>query len=152
VSDDGRDDPDGNPWPHEPDDSGEVDPQSIGPSVDVPDIEPETDGPSPPDYTSVDVPADLARAFWMTVALVKMGTLAVAVGVMLVGFLGDLRRGGGLVLVGLLAFGLAYRRYRGYRSDDGSAGDGGTRPRPDRDRSQDRDGFGEGADSDGDPG
>jgi len=133
VSDDeggGENDPDGSdPWPHEPDDPGEGNPHDIGPSVDVP----EPDVPSAPDDSSTDVPPELAHAFWTTVALVKVGMLAVAVGTMFVVFLDDLRRGGGLVVVGLAAFALAYRRYRGYRDrepDDGDDG-GATRPAAD---------------------
>ena len=70
-----------------------------------------------------DVPADVARTFWIVVVVVNAAVLAVSLGVMFVVFWADVTTGGGLFAGGLVLFGLAYRRYRAFRarrSDDGT--------------------------------
>ena len=57
----------------------------------------------------------LARTFWRLVLVLNAGLLAAAIGLMLVGFRGEVSLGGGLTLVGLatLAYGVyGYRRVR----------------------------------------
>jgi hypothetical protein len=113
VSDQNGDvDGDDDPWPDEPD---EFDPERLGPRVRVP----EAPDPPSPDRPAADVSPELARAFWTTVVLVNAEMLGVSVGAMVVVFQGELRRGGGLAVVGLVAFALAYRRYLLYRDGSG---------------------------------
>jgi hypothetical protein len=115
VSDQNGDD---DPWPDEPD---EFDPERLGPRVRVP----EAPDPPSPDRPAADVSPELARAFWTTVVLVNAGMLGVSVGAMVVVFQGELRRGGGLAVVGLVAFALAYRDGSGERSSTSATADGG---------------------------
>jgi hypothetical protein len=112
----------GDAWPDEPD---EFDPHSLGPEV-----------PSAPDPTSddVDVPPELARAFWAAVLFANVGLLGVSLGPMLILFEGRVDAGLVSFLVGVLGLVFAYRRYRGYMNrddaddgrdrDDGGDGDG----------------------------
>lgn len=108
-------DGDDDPWPDEPD---EFDPEAVGPGVDVPEA-PRT--PDPPDFSDVDVPADVANAFWSVVLLSNVGLLGISVGLMFVGFQGRLELGGFLVGVGVLSLLFAYRRYRAYQRSDRDA-------------------------------
>lgn len=59
-----------------------------------------------------DAPPELRTQFWVLVSVFNVALIALSVGVMLVGFLGDLRRGGALTVGGALLFLLGYRRYR----------------------------------------
>lgn len=67
-----------------------------------------------------DVPPDLLKAFWGTVLAVNGAVLGLSVGLLLVVFRGDLRRGGILLVGGLVLLGFAYRRYRSYRLENAS--------------------------------
>ena len=99
----------GDAWPDEPD---EFDPESLGPEV-----------PSAPDPTSddVDVPPELAKAFWAAVIFANVGLLGVSLGPMLIFFEGRVDAGLVSFLIGVLGLVFAYRRYHGYmnRDDDG---------------------------------
>lgn len=62
-----------------------------------------------------DVDPELLRAFWGLVGALNIGLFAVSIGLLLVVFRGNLRLGGGLVLLGVVALvgvGVGYRRYR----------------------------------------
>lgn len=72
-----------------------------------------------------DVPPDLLRTFWTLVIVLNVAILAVAVGLMLIGFEGQLRNGGVLIGGGLVLFGLSYRRYRTFRAEDDAERDSG---------------------------
>lgn len=61
---------------------------------------------------AADVPPDLRRTFWRLVAVFNVALLAAGVGVMLIGFEGQLRDGGALVAIGVGAFLYGYRGYR----------------------------------------
>lgn len=71
-----------------------------------------------PDFEDVDVPAGLARRFWGLVATINVGLLAAAVGVMVVGFQGDVRRGGAAFVLGVLTLGYAYYKYQRFTPID----------------------------------
>ena len=106
----------GDAWPDEPD---EFDPRSLGPEV-----------PSPPDPTSddVDVPPELAKAFWSAVLFANVGLLGVSLGPMLIVFDGRVEAGLASLLVGVLGLVFAYRRYHGYMNrDDREEGANGDR-------------------------
>lgn len=104
----------GDAWPDEPD---EFDPDSLGPEI-----------PSPPDPTAddVDVPPELAKAFWAAVVFANVGLLGVSLGPMLIFFEGRVDAGLASFLIGVLGLVFAYRRYHGYMNRDGAdgAGDG----------------------------
>ncbi|MFB6218680.1 MAG: hypothetical protein ABEH77_05800 [Halobacteriaceae archaeon] len=74
---------------------------------------------------SADAPPALARAFWRLVFVFNAALLALALGVMLVGFEGAWVRGGALVLVGAGAFAYGYWRYRRERTRGVAAPDNG---------------------------
>lgn len=111
------------PWPAEP---AEFDPHSLGPSGDPASLD--------VDPVGTDVDRETFRAFWGAVVMVNVGLFCVAIGPMLVYFRDQVAVGGGLVLVGLVAFAQAYRTYRNYvdgedeeRDEDPDA-DGGRDP------------------------
>lgn len=80
--------------------------------------------PEAPSAEGTDVPADVAGAFWGVFFIVKIGVLAAAIGPMLVFFEGEWMWGGGLFVLGVLAFVRAYSRYRAFkRSRDEGDGD-----------------------------
>jgi len=86
--------------------------RELAPEVDAPSVDP----PSVPDGENA--PAELRRRFWTLVAAFNVALLAVSLGLMLVGFRGRWRYGGGAVLLGLALFAVGYRRYRLYTADD----------------------------------
>jgi len=100
-------------WPDEPE---EFDPNSLGPDVPKP--------PSAPNLAERDVPSDVANAFWAAVIFANVGLLGVSLGPMLWYFEGMVQLGGGILLVGLVALGMTYRRYYSFmnreRADDGA--------------------------------
>ncbi|MFC6836203.1 DUF7322 domain-containing protein [Halomarina ordinaria] len=98
-----EDEGDRDPWPDEPD---EFDPDSLGPRVEY---------TTPDDLSDIDLDRETFNAFWAVVALAKVGLYAGAVGAMLLAFDGDVDLGAPLLLVGLLALGFGYRRYRRHR-------------------------------------
>lgn len=78
-----------------------------------------------PDESEVD--GELFRAFWGLVATINLGLFALALGLMLIGFRGQLHRGGAVALLGAVTLGYAgykYRRVRSRQRDDGSSNDG----------------------------
>jgi hypothetical protein len=101
----------GDAWPDEPD---EFDPNSLGPEI-----------PSAPDPTSddVDVPPELAKAFWAAVIFANVGLLGVSLGPMLIFFEGRVDAGLASFLIGVLGLVFAYRRYHGYMNRDDDEGE-----------------------------
>jgi len=108
----------------------EPDLPSLGPevpSVDVPDVEvPETDS----EAVGADVDVDTAKGFWRLVLVFDIALLALALGPMFVYFLDDWRRGGMLLVFGLLVFLYGVARYREFQAgtentvDDDAGNDG----------------------------
>ncbi|MEF8840529.1 MAG: hypothetical protein V5A62_02730 [Haloarculaceae archaeon] len=102
----------GEAWPDEPE---EFDPHSLGPET--------PSAPEPPDPTAedVEIPAELAKAFWAAVVFANVGLFAVSLGPMLVYFEGTTDVGLAVFLIGVLSLVFAYRRYHGYvhRNDGG---------------------------------
>lgn len=86
-----------------------------------PDVAPATDE-EPVDFSAVD-PALLNR-FVVILLLVKLGVLLGSVGVLLIGFRGQLELGGGLLAAALLAFVRAAHHYRSWEGGDDADGDG----------------------------
>jgi len=121
------------PWPDEPD---EFDPHSLGPEI-----------PSAPDPTDDDVemPPELAKAFWAAVVFANVGLLGVSLGPMLIFFEGRVDAGLASFLIGVLGFLFAYRRYHGYMNRDGAdeEDDGDDERRDDGDDAHAADGTGE---------
>jgi len=60
------------------------------------------------------MPRTVIETFWVLVLVINVAVLVVSLGLMLVAFEGDLRRGGILLIAGLVLFGLASRRYSGF--------------------------------------
>jgi hypothetical protein len=81
----------------------------------------------PPTDPQPEAPPKLRAAFWLLVVLLNLSIGALAVGLMLVGFRGQWRTGGALVLVGTAGLALAYVRYRAVRGklDQGELTDDG---------------------------
>lgn len=102
------------PSPEEPDDPADA----VEPEEPVPEKfrEPAAEDLEP-DLEDVEVPQELARRFWGLVATVNVGLFAAAVGLMLVGFEGDWRRGGAAFVLGVLMLGYAYHKYQRYAAD-----------------------------------
>lgn len=94
----------GDPWPEEPDDP-------FGDPGDDPGTNPEADlVPEIPDES--DANPELFRTFWRLVATLNLAVFATSLGVMLVAFRGQWVTGGGVFLLGVGAFGWAWRAYR----------------------------------------
>ncbi|MFC7098125.1 DUF7322 domain-containing protein [Halobaculum marinum] len=93
--------------------------ENRGPRVEVPTVENPAD--SLPDASTVD-PA-ISGAFWTAVVYANVALLGVSLGLMLIGFRGDLRWGGAALVVGLLAGFRVYQTRRAFkrRDDDGGA-------------------------------
>ncbi|RKD97511.1 DUF7322 domain-containing protein [Halopiger aswanensis] len=62
-----------------------------------------------------DAPPELVKTFWALVLVINAALLAVSLGVLFLVFEGATRRGAALLAGGLILFGFAVRRYRGYR-------------------------------------
>lgn len=87
------------------------------PSVRVPDAtvsDSDSDGEG-----DADVSSDLLVTFWGLVVTLNLALFATSLGAMLAYFRGQLRLGGGLFVLGVVAFAYAYYKYRRYldRSD-----------------------------------
>ena len=123
-------------WPDEPD---EPDPESRwgDPEADLVSV-PSVEGPEPPDPGSegagIEVDGEVARLFWVAVVYANVALGGVSIGLLLVGFRGQVVVGGAAVGVGVLACYRTYDVYRRYRSQvvEGGGGDG------DDDRTADR--------------
>lgn len=91
------------PDEHEPDPPDEPGAGDIGPPV-----------PEAPnaDLSEHDVPADLLKRFWKLVGVFNVAVLAASLGALLVAFEGRWTLGGGLLLVGVVAFLVGWRGYR----------------------------------------
>ncbi|MFB6169533.1 MAG: hypothetical protein ABEJ06_00145 [Haloarculaceae archaeon] len=100
--------------PEEPDDPAEA----ADPDDPIPEQyrEPST-ADLEPDLADVEVPDELARRFWGLVATVNVGLLAAAVGLLVLVFEADWRRGGAAFVLGVLTLGYAYYKYRRYTAD-----------------------------------
>jgi hypothetical protein len=72
-------------------------------------------GDDPAADPNPDAPPKLRAAFWLLVVLLNLSIGALAVGLLLVGFRGQWRTGGALVLVGTAGLALASVRYRTVR-------------------------------------
>jgi len=96
----------------------EHEPEEYDPEADLQD--PDTDSVTIPrvETDEADVPGEVATAFWTTTLVVNVAVFFVALGIMLLVFWGDVRRGGGLLLGGIVLFGLAVRRYRAFRAQE----------------------------------
>jgi len=107
----------------------EHEPEEYDPEAELRD--PDTDSVTIPQVETdeSDVSAEIATAFWTTTLVVNVAVFFVALGLMLLVFWGDLRRGGGLLLGGIVLFGLAVRRYRAFRAKTDAESDS---ERPDR--------------------
>ncbi|MFC5970177.1 hypothetical protein ACFPYI_02420 [Halomarina salina] len=99
---------DDDPWPDEPE---EFDPDSLAPSVEVP------EAPTAPEFSDSNVDEDVAQAFWATVVMANVALFGISVGAMIVYFLGDLQTGGMAILVGVVAALFGYRYYAGFQRD-----------------------------------
>ena len=90
------------------------------PSVDIPGEDDESAG--------VEIDADLARLFWVTVVYANVALAGIGIGLLLVAFRGQWGLGGGAAAVGLFALYRTYDLYRTYQEDfagaDEEAGDG----------------------------
>jgi hypothetical protein len=95
-------------------------PPSIGP--DIPEVDvPEVEIPGSDDAADVgDVDVDTAKGFWRLVLIFDVALLALALGPMFVYFQGDLRRGGMLVVFGVVVFLYGVARYREFRAEGGN--------------------------------
>ena len=116
---------------HEPD---EFDPDSLGPSI--------PEAPSAPEPPRDGSASQVSGLFWKLVVVFNVALFGLSVGPMLIYFEGQVDRGTQVFLVGAIAFGYGYFRYRRFMNsreegDDSSDGDG--------------DGSDEGADGDDPP-
>jgi hypothetical protein len=73
--------------------------------------EAESGDPEDADIDTTDLPIEVKREFLVQVLLLNLGLLAIAVGAMLLYFRWWLDLGGGLIVIGLVAILLTYRRY-----------------------------------------
>jgi hypothetical protein len=108
----------GDPWPDEPDE-----PEHPGQKYldRFDESDPEEDlVPEPPEPEG-GVPDDLARAFWSLVATINLGVFAASLGLMLIGFRGELVRGGAVFLLGVASLAYAGVKYRRAKRTDFSA-------------------------------
>lgn len=105
------------PSPEEPDDPEPAEPiaeKYQEPAIE--DIEPTTEELE--DFEDVDVPEGLARMFWGLVATINVGLFAAAIGLLLVVFEGDWRRGGAAFVLGVVTLVYAYYKYQHFDPTD----------------------------------
>uniref|UniRef100_A0A7D6CU46 DUF7322 domain-containing protein n=1 Tax=Natrinema zhouii TaxID=1710539 RepID=A0A7D6CU46_9EURY len=76
--------------------------------------------------SETDAPNEIVETFWVLVLVINVAVLVVSLGLMLVMFEGDLRRGGALLVAGFFLFGLAGRRYRGFSDGETTERDAST--------------------------
>jgi hypothetical protein len=117
---------DGDPWPDEPDEPTNPGDKYLD-RFDGESAEPDPEAalaPSVPEETNA--PEGLFRAFWGLVATINLGLFAASLGLMLVGFRGQVREGGAVFLLGVAALAYAGHKYREVRQTDfGDADDDG---------------------------
>ncbi|MFD1512289.1 DUF7322 domain-containing protein [Halomarina rubra] len=101
-----EEDRDDDPWPDEPE---EFDPDSLAPSVDIPEAN---------DLSESDVSDGLFKAFWGSVVFLNVALLGLSLGAMLLYFRGDVWFGGGSLLVGAVGAVFAYRYYAMYDPEE----------------------------------
>lgn len=133
-------DPFGESGPDEPD---EFDPDSLGPDVpEAPDVEPDLET----SFENVgEVDDGLFEAFWGAVVFLNVALAALSIGAMLLYFQGDVRNGGGAIVIGLVSAAFAGRYYFGYtRGDENETEGGGDEGTPETD-----DGGNDAAEADG---
>ncbi|WP_227376537.1 DUF7322 domain-containing protein [Haladaptatus halobius] len=104
------------------DDEGSEDPgdapeADLVPEVNDPSENLKIDAPSVRDYSQVDADSELQKEFWVQVLLFNVALFALSLGLMLIGFERRWTVGGGLIVVGLVAFARGYRRYRAVQKD-----------------------------------
>lgn len=85
----------------------ESDPDIPGPRVDIPEA---------PEIGEGDGSSEVVQTFWVVVLMVDIGLFATSIGVMIVVFRNQLRLGGGIFAVGVLALLFAYRHYWNYQN------------------------------------
>jgi hypothetical protein len=85
----------------------EFDPDSLGPRVDIPEA---------PEIGEGGDSDEVAQIFWIVVIMVDVGLFATSIGVMIVVFRDQLRLGGGVFSIGVLALLFAYRHYWRYQN------------------------------------
>lgn len=90
--------------PNEPDEDELT--KNLGPEI-----------PTAPNYSNQDAPPELRRAFWSSVLLFNVALFGLSLGLMLIGFQQRWLFGGGLVLIGLVAFVRGWLRYRNVQKD-----------------------------------
>lgn len=95
-----------------------------------------------------DVPKEVAVTFWGLVVTLNLALFAVSLGLMLAYFRGQLRLGGGLFGLGVLALAYAYYKYRRYlnRNDEDDGNDGKEWNEGDDESSENRTSGGDGDD------
>ncbi|WP_193570005.1 MULTISPECIES: hypothetical protein [Halorussus] len=126
--------PSDDPTPEESERSaGELLPEDRpGPEADLLPDEPSEglapDPPAVPEFSADDADPELRRDFWSLVLLFNVALFGLSLGVMLIGFEGRWKVGGGLVTVGAFAFA---RGWYGYRRATDEAGDDETDPTED---------------------
>ena len=122
-------------------DRSDDEPDEWDPEADLHD--PEADGLTIPsvDTDESDAPKAVVRTFWAVVIVVNVAVFFVALGPMLIFFLGEYRYGLVLIALGLVLFGFAYLRYRRFVT---------TTPKVPLDALEAEDGTDSAADFDGD--
>ena len=140
--------PESDEWPDEPDES---DPEARwgDPETDLVSI-PSVEAPEPPDPgpegADVEVDSEVAKFFWVSVVYANVALGGVSIGLLLVGFRGEVTVGGAAVGVGLLASYRTYDVYQRYQTrvvegEDGDGGDDRTATGGDGDESVDDPGI-----------
>jgi hypothetical protein len=96
--------------------------EDLGPEVPSVRIPGGADGDGDADMDP-NVPQDLFVTFWGLVVTLNLALFATSLGLMLAYFRGQLRLGGSLFVLGVLAFAYSYYKYRRYRDrNDGNDG------------------------------
>lgn len=119
-------------WPDEPD---EPDPEARwgSPEDDLVSVPSVADGDPDAEGAGIEVDGEIAKFFWVSVIYANVALGGVAIGLLLVGFRGQLTIGGVAIAVGILALYRTYDVYRRYREhvdegDETGEGDYGSDP------------------------
>lgn len=101
-----------------PDESDEYVPENVRIEIPGASGSSEVDTSNDSDLSSgFDTSDEVVRTFWAVVFMIKIGVLATSLGLLFVVFRGQLRFGGSVFVVGVLALLVGYRRYRNYQND-----------------------------------